>query len=306
MSPADPASPLHPRKFGLPGGIGVTRGWYFWRKFDAATWTAEVEHEATGEINTVKVLPWATTYRHMVYGAHVDELLPGERVNLFFNPDGDKRRGYLVHYQDELCQMKGHGHAWVLREVAADGRHFTAQVFAGEKVFEEKPREFELATDASHWRGGQRVNDAKLSPAERLYFTWTKRAERRVVTLTSDDASLDAVKKEEMARVSARLEREGLAGFVESVADGKANLVIFSTYWFQANQWKPGQTVKVFASKNSAEPVGTGVEAELLTRKNLGTYGSGATDAVLRLRNIADSPRMQSWTGGQVVRVKAE
>jgi hypothetical protein len=77
-----PLSAVQPRRFGFPGGIGVTRGWYIWRSFDPDKWTAQVSHEATGEKFKVRVLPWATTYRYLVYGAHPDELLAGERVNL--------------------------------------------------------------------------------------------------------------------------------------------------------------------------------------------------------------------------------
>src|SRR5262249_26376106 len=70
LKPEDPKSAVHPRKFGLPGGVGVTRGWYVWRKFDAKTWQAELSHEQTGQKYTVRVLPWLTSYRHLAYGAH--------------------------------------------------------------------------------------------------------------------------------------------------------------------------------------------------------------------------------------------
>src|SRR4051812_40719955 len=70
LKPEDPGSDVHPRKFGLPGGLGKTRGWYVWHKFDANTWQAEVSHEHTGTKYTVRVLPWLTTYRHLAYGAH--------------------------------------------------------------------------------------------------------------------------------------------------------------------------------------------------------------------------------------------
>src|SRR5947209_16846317 len=136
MKPEDPASPVHPRRFGLPGGVGPTRGWYVWRKFDAEKWTADVSHEGTGETYHVRVLPWATTYRHLVYGAHPDELLPGERVNLFFAPDEKQKRAYLVHFQDEIGQMKGHNHAWQVETVTADG--CTARVMAGDKPLDDK------------------------------------------------------------------------------------------------------------------------------------------------------------------------
>ena len=131
LKPEDPASPVHPRRFGVLGGIGQTRGWYVWRSFDAKTGFADVSHEATGEKFTVRVLPWLTTYRHLAYGAQPEDLLPGERVNLFFNPDSKQKRAYLVHFQDEMCQMKGHGHAWEVTKVIVGG--FAARGMAGEK-----------------------------------------------------------------------------------------------------------------------------------------------------------------------------
>lgn len=306
LQPHEGAHPLHPRRFGVPGNIGISRGWYVWKKFDPATWTVDVMNESSGEAFTAKVLPWATTYRHLGYGAHVDELLPGERVNTFFNPDGDKRRGWLVHYQDELCQMKGHGHAWVIQGVQADGRAFSAQVFAGDKVFEEKPRDFELAADARVLRDGKPAAIPALKAGERLYFTWTATGGRRVVRLVSDDASLDTLKQEELGRITARLATEGLPGYVEAVDGDTVHFLVFSSHWFQANQWKPGQPLSLRATTATFTPTGDAIEAELLTRKNLGTYGSGASEATLRLKNAADGKKLAAWSKGQVVRAIAK
>src|SRR5439155_19895282 len=122
---------VHPRKFGLPGGIGSIRGWYIWEKWDPNSAVAVVRHETKGDRYEVRVLPWTTSYRRLVYGSRPGVLLPGERVNLFFAPDERHERGYLVHFQDEIGQMKGHGHAWQL--LAADGTGFTARVMAGDK-----------------------------------------------------------------------------------------------------------------------------------------------------------------------------
>jgi gluconolactonase len=301
VQPSEGAHPLHPRRFGVPGNIGISRGWYVWRKFDPATWTVEVQNESSGEIFTSRVLPWATTYRHLYYDAHVDELLPGERVNCFFNPDGDKRRGWLVHYQDEICQMKGHGHAWVIQSVKPGGREFSAQVFAGDKQFEEKPREFELAADARIVRGTEPGADVALQKGDRLYFTWTLTGDRRVVRTVADDAGLEVLKKEEAARVDARLAREGLGSFVESVDGETVHLLIFSSAWFHANQLKAGQTVGLRATTPTFTPTGDAIEAEILTRKNLGTYGSGASELTLRLKNPADGKTLSAWSRGQVI-----
>ena len=304
--PHEGAHPLHARRFGVPGNIGISRGWYIWRKFDRATWTGEFEHEGNGEIFTAKILPWATTYRHLTYGAHVDEPLPGERVNCFFNPDGDKKRGWLVHYQDEVCQMKGHGHAWVIQSVKPGGREFSAQVFAGDKPFEDKPRDFTLAADVKVFRNGQRTDAPALKTGDRLYFTWTKDADRRVVRLVTDDASLDAVKKIESDQITARIAQEGLTGQIEAVNGETVHFLIHSSYWFQGNLLKPGQTLQLRATDAQFAPTGDAMEAELVTRKNLGTYGSGVNETTLKLKNPADAKKLAAWKKSQVVRLLAK
>ena len=301
--PHEGAHPLHARRFGVPGSIGISRGWYVWRKFDRATWTGEFEHEGNGEIFTAKILPWATTYRHLTYGAHVDEPLPGERVNCFFNPDGDKKRGWLVHYQDELCQMKGHDHAWVIQSVKPGGRAFTAQVFAGNKPLEDKPRDFTLAADAKTFRNGQRTEAPALKIGDRRYFTWTKTADRHVVHLVTDDASLDAVKKIESDAVAARVASEGMTGQIEAVDGDTVHFLVHSSYWFQGNQLKPGAALQLRATDAQFAPVGDALEAELVTRKNLGTYGSGVNETTLKLKNPADAKKLAGWKKSQSVRL---
>jgi hypothetical protein len=304
VRPEDPASPVHPRKFGFPGGVGPTRGWYVWHKFDADQWTAEVSHEATGEKYRVRVLPWATTYRHLAYGAHPDELHPGERVNLFFAPEGKVQRAYLVHFQDELCQMKGHGHVWEIQSVNADGKQFAARVIVGEKSLDNsKPAAFRLGTEARHWRGGKQTDAVALQKGERLYMTWVYRDGGRVVLLTADDTSLDAVKKREQEVVTARLATDGLGAHVEAVEDDVVRLLIFPTYWSQSGQWKDGQEFLIRATTASLRPAGTGIPAKLLTRKNLGTYGSGATEISVRLTRPDDAAQVRQWLGAKVVRV---
>lgn len=299
--PHEGAHAIHPRRFGVADSkIGIARGWYLWRKFDPATWTAELQNESSGDIFTTKVLPWATTYRHLVYGAHVEELLPGERVNAFFHPDGDNRRGYLVHYQDEVCQMKGHNHAWIIQSVKNGGREFSAQVFSGDKVFEEKPRDFTLAADARVFRAGQPSLEPGLKNGERLYFTWTLNADRRVVHLITDDASLDVVKNAELDRVRARVARDGVTGFVEAIDGDTVHYLVFATYWSQAGQWKPSQTFALHATTSTFAPTGDAIETELLSRKNLGIYGSGSSELTLRLKNPADAKRLSAWTRSQV------
>jgi hypothetical protein len=279
---------VHPRKFGSPGGIGVTRGWYVWRSWDPKTGVAEVSQEKSGEKYTVRVLPWMTTYRHLAYGASPDDLLIGERVNLFFNPQGEVKRAYLVHYQDEVGQMKGHGHAWQVDEASARG--FVARVMHGDQVFDPAPGTFELDPACAIWRAGRKVEDPALMKGEKLYLTWCYDGARRVVKMMSDAASLDALKKESEQRVRERLAREGMGAFVESASQ----ILVFSTWWAQANALKTGQKLTLKAEDSA-------VEARVVSRKNLGAYGSGPNEIVLD--GIAKPETLQAWMGGKVVRV---
>lgn len=303
MRPEDPESPVHPRKFGQPGGIGVTRGWYVWRVWNPETGQAEVSNEQSGEKYTVRVLPWMTTYRHLVYGASPDDLLPGERVNLFFNPEGPVKRAYLVHYQDEIGQMKGHNHAWQVEEVAAGGRGFAARVMNGDKVFDPALATFELDPAARIWRAGKTVDDPAFSKGERLYLTWCYDGARRVVKTASDAASLPSIQAESQNRVQGRIAREGMGGFVESVDEDKVHLLVFSTWWAQAGAVKAGQTLRVKGTDGANRAAGEGVDLRVVSRKNLGAYGSGPNEIVFDGLTEPKAEALKRWLGGKVVRV---
>jgi hypothetical protein len=293
LRPEDPESPVHPRKFGSPGGVGVSRGWYVWRAWHPETGLAEVSAESSSETFTVRVLPWMTTYRSLAYGASPDDLLPGERVNMFFNPDGAVKRAFLVHYQDEIGQMKGHNHAWQVDEVAAGGRGFTARVMHGDKVFEApNPGTFELDAACKMWRDGKTVGEPALAKGERLYLTWCYDGSRRVVKLMADAASLKAIQDEGQKRVQERIAREGMGAFLET----PGRLLVFSTYWAQAASIKPGQTLRLQVGADA-------VDVKVVSRKNLGAYGSGPNEIVLEEPAPAKAAQLQGWLGGKVIRV---
>lgn len=295
--PEDPESAVHPRKFGSPGGIGVSRGWYLWLSWNPETGQAEVRPENSAEKFTVRVLPWATTYRYLTYGAHPDDLLPGERVNMFFNPEGTVKRAYLVHFQDEICQMKGHNHAWQVEEVADGGRGFTARVMNGDKVFDPKIHTFELDPQCRVWRDGKKAEQPGLQKGERLYLTWCADDQRRVVKLIADASSLNAIQTESQKKVQERIGRDGLGAFLEEVADGKARLLVFATHWAQAAAIRKGQTLTLKAS------AGEGVDVRVESRRNLGAYGSGPNEILLDDISGKAAETLRGWTGGKVVRV---
>lgn len=313
VPPASRVSRVHPRRFGVPGGEAGTRGWYIWEKYDPATGLAEVRHESRGERYTTRVLPWVSTYRHLAYGGSPQDLLPGERVNLFFSRDQENRRAHLAHFQDEICQMKGHGHYWRVESVAEDKAGFTARVMAGNRPFGENSTTFRLAKDCRVLRDGKSASSPQLEPGGKLYLTWCHEGDERVVHVLADAASLPVLKQAEEQRIAQRVDREGLSGQVEVVNGQTVRFLIFSRHWAQANSLKPGRTLVLRPSMTEASAAvadspaapqpAPAVAAELVSRKNLGRYGSGATEAFLRLNSNEDAATVSNWPPGRIVRV---
>jgi hypothetical protein len=226
-------------------------------------------------------------------------LLPGERVNTFFAADENHPRGYLIHFQDELCQMKGHGHVWEVRKVTDDGRGFTARVLAGGKPLDDKELIFQLDPKCQI----RRAEKKELRAGDHLYLTWCLRDGKRVVMLIADDASLDTIKKEEQERVAEQVAKEGLGGRIEGVEGKTVQFMVFATHWAQAGQLKAGQDVRLMRTGKGYRPTGDAIEAKVVSQKNRGVYGSGVNDVVLELKRPEDGKALASWMGEAVVRL---
>jgi hypothetical protein len=290
---------VHPRRFGLPGGVGQLRGWYVWESYNPALREAVVVHESKGDRYTVRVLPWMTTYRRLVYGAGPEDLVVGERVNLFFAPSERHERGLLVHYQDEIGQMKGHGHFWEVLSADEKGDRFKARVMAGDKPLDGAEHTFEVGRDCKRWRKGTVVADHRPAKGDRLYLTWLKMGERKEVVLLSDDASLEAIRKAEQERIENRVAKEGLTGHLEIVEENRASVLLFATWWQQAAKLKEGQRMVLACGEER-------VSGHIVSRKNRGTYGSGPTDVVLELKDEKDALRVRGWYADRDVRLTPE
>jgi TPR repeat protein len=285
---------VHPRQFGSPGGgIGATRGWYIWHRFDPDTWEAEVSHDPPQEMYKVRVLPWATTYRLLNYGTRPEQLLSGERVNIFFNPDERHSRGCVVHFQDELCQMKGHGHAWEIRKL--EGKAFSAQAMAGDKRLEEMPRDFVIGKACATWQAGRRRDAGTWSVGDRVYLRWCLRESRREVMLIADEASLEILTKQEAERLRTETNRLGMMGRLQSIDGTAVHFMIFAGHWSQAGALQQGQVIRLSRSSQGFAPTGDTIAAKVAVRKNRGTYGSGVSDVMLELMKAEDARKLRPW-----------
>lgn len=292
---------VHPRKFWAPGMIGRSRGWWVWKKWNPETWEAEVTPDPPGEVIRVRVLPWATTYRHLAYGARFDQLVPGEKMNMFFDPDENHRRGYVVHFQDEISQMKGHGHFWQVVSVA-NPQSFVAQVYAGEKPLEEKTHPFEIDPACQKWLAGKLVSDFPLKTGDHVYMTWVYRDNRRVVLLLADDASLETLKELETKRINAEIAAEGLAGQIETVEKDQVQFMVYSSYWAQSGKLQPNQAVTIATTGPGYRPTDVRFAGKVISQKNRGVYGSGVNDVMLQLDTPEDAAKV-SELEGQVLRL---
>lgn len=298
---------VNPRQFGpADSKIGTSRGWYILKSFDPETREAEIipdrpQETGTPEVFRARMLPWATTYRHLTYGAGSEGLLPGERVNIFFNPDESHRRGYLVHFQDEICQMKGHYHAWKIEKTSDGG--FSARVFAGDKPTGEPVREFTFDPKCRYWSKGKLVERSAAAVGDRVLMTWCVEGDKNVVKLLTDDASLDAVKAIETERLAKKIAAEGFMGRLESLDGDQAHFMVFSDHWLQAQQLKEATKVRLGAADKALHPTGPTVEATVTYRKNRGTYGSGVTDLLLKVSESANTTTLKRLLDAKVARI---
>jgi len=296
-------APPGPEAYLSPGGVGPRRGWYVWRHWNPRTREVEISKDPPGEVWTARVLPWTTTYRYLTYGASPDELLPGERVNLFLAPDATNPRAYVCHFQDEVGQMKGHGHSWEIRTVDPSARRFTASLHLGtENRTELTELGFDVDRHCEFWKAGVRVAALPFAPGDRIYLTWIYRGERRVAKLAADDASLNTLRQREETAVRQRLAREGIGGRVEEVQGAALRLMLFSTYWAQARELKPGTIVQLALATADARPTGKHVPVEVVSVKPGGPHGSGPVDLRLRVPESA-AESLRSWTPGTLIRV---
>jgi hypothetical protein len=191
--------------------------------------------------------------------------------------------------------MKGHNHAWQIDKVRADG--FDAKVMAGDKLLDGKIASFTLDAKCKIWRGGKIVESAQTKPGERVYLTWVYADKERVVKLFSDAASLDKIQAEERERIETRVKKEGMTAFVEEATPDKTRVLVFATWWQQASALKPGDMLRLQAEGGDVVP------AKLMSRKNLGTYGSGCSELIVNGIDAKQLPVVRGWTGSKIVRV---
>ena len=173
-----------------------------------------------------------------------------------------------------------------------------------EKKRDDKEIDFIIDPKCRKYRGGKRANEIATKAGDRVFLTWVWRDKERIVLLYADDASLDAIKKEEQERLAREVASDGVAGQIEASEDGKVKLLIFSTFWFQMRDFKPGQAVQLRATGKGFKPTGDAVPAKLVSYKVGGKYGSGPTDAVLELP-AGEAKTLKAWADGRVVRLSA-
>lgn len=327
--PAKPGEPIPPGKVFFP--TGERRLFGEWLAFDSKTWTGKIGSDPPGQVWDVRVLPFGSYIQQLAYSASPVDYRIGERVNVFLRAGENGQWGYVSYVQDELMQMAGHAHWWLVRSVAEDGRSFVARLYtAGDNLVHLPDETFVIPPDCEKWREGEIVADFRLKPGDRVRMTSVfpppgapnptdppatppddpahstrprtdnEPAPWRFAVLLTDDASLDAIRQRKQAALESRLLKEGIAGFVDSVAGDQANLTLFSNFWPYCHRLLPDSTVRIAPTGPDYLPVEDGVSLKLVSAKVGGEYSSGDTAAVVK----GDVAALAAWQKeGRVVRL---
>lgn len=134
------------------------------------------------------------------------------------------------------------------------------------------------------------------------YLTWCMKEKQKVVMQIVDEASLEEIKTWQLALINSRLAKDGLEGYIDDVDGKKVSFTVYSTYWLQANQVKPGQTVQILVlSEKGKAP--QSIVLKVVSQKNRGTYGSGFNEVTLETTKDSDSVILSKFENIQGTRL---
>ncbi len=79
--------------------------------------------------------------------------------------------------------------------------------------------------------------------------------------------------------------------------------LVLATWWAQAGTLKLGQDLRL-QLLDGLSPTGEPVGVRLVSRKNLGTYGSGCTLMIVEGLKSKQEAMVRGWSEGKVVRAR--
>ena len=227
--PAKPVRKINPGEVIVPTEA-MRRIWGELVSVDLKQRTGIFRKEATDELMTFKVLPYAELLHHATFG-DLQDFRVGERAIFRVHEDAQGTWTWLTYIQDEMNMMNGHKEFFYVDAIdAASGKITCNQANFDRSFVREKGIVLETESVTRYWKAGQPAKFGDIKVGDRLRTKTHgigKGKVRMCWEVFLDEASLLKFQTEQRAVHARRLAAEGAPGYVDVVAAQQIELTLF-------------------------------------------------------------------------------
>ena len=303
LSAAEPvAKPAKPVLRITPGQVivptdAMRRPWGELISIDLATRTGKFRRDGTNEVMSFTVLPYAELLHHGTFG-DLQDFRVGERAIFRLHENAAGEWTWLTYIQSELNFLNGHREYYYVDKIDAEkGRIEFTQANFDKSFVREQGLFLETDKDTRYWKAGRPAKFSDIAVGDKLRTKTHGIGAGKVRMcweIFLDDESLLKFQTEQKAVHAARMQAEGLPGYVDKLADRQLALTLFQEGGEFERQLKAGQKVRVAPAGVDRKPTTVPVAATVTEAKMAGSLGK----VVLTLE--ADGA---AWQVGGVARV---
>jgi len=278
---AEPPSTEAPKKPALkitPGEVIIPtdrmqRIWGELISIDPATRTGKFRKEATDEVMSFTVMPYAELLHHAHRG-DLQDYRVGERAIFRMHENEAGEWVWLTYIQDEMNFLNGHKEYFYVDEIDAEKGAFTCTQANFDKSFvRDKGIRIETDAETRYWKAGQAAKFADIQVGDKLRTKTHgvgKGKTRICWEVFLDDESLLKFQAEQKLVHASRMKTEGSPGYVDEVGAESLRLTLFPESASQAKQFPVGTKVNVAPAGMDRKPAAPAVSGTVVKTEMAG------------------------------------
>ena len=294
--PAKPVLRITPGQVIVPTDA-MRRPWGELISIDLVTRTGKFRRDGTNEVMNFTVLPYAELLHHGSFG-DLQDFRVGERAIFRLHENAAGEWVWLTYIQSELNFLNGHREYYYVDKIDAEqGRIEFTQANFDKSFVREQGLFLETDKDTRYWKAGRPAKFSDIVVGDKLRTKTHGIGAGKVRMcweIFLDDESLLKFQTEQKAVHAARMQAEGLPGYVDKLTNRQLALTLFQEGGEFARQLKVGQKVRVAPAGVDRKPTAAPVAATVLETKMAGSLGK----IVVTLEAEGSG-----WTAGGVARV---
>ena len=228
---AEKPTQIIPGKVIFPGGENMRRPWGELISLDLATRTGTFRNEATDQVQSFIVMPYAELLHHAAPG-DLQDYRVGERAIYRLHPNDKDEWVWLTYIQDEMNFLNGHKeYYWVDSIDAQNGKIEVTDANFDKSYVRTTGLILETDADTHYWRGGEPAafTDIQVGDKLRTKSHGVGRGKtRRCWEVFLDDASLIKFQDQQKQVHHRRMIAEGMPGYVDQAETDRVQVTLFA------------------------------------------------------------------------------